>query len=444
MNAIEDDRAALDDGSGGARAELDLARVLRQRLRLIGSVLRARVFARTNGTAAGKYRLAIANAAASPSITFPTDLTLNTNQIVVVRYNVATGASTLWVNPTSGEQSASVTATDPTSGTNAVWFDLAQSAPGTNGMGNLSLDNLKIANSFPEVTAVWDNRWGTTNDSKWETPTQWSLGTPSSNQLGPLIANAPSKTVTIDLFTAWYWLSSLSVSNLTVTSPDASTTNMLLLDKVGAYYPLVVSNVFTLGSGGALTLFDSVLYLPGLPSRPWGSPGFYVDGPVLLSTNASLSASNVSILAGNFSGSTNGAITLDEGSLLAGQLVLGNAGGALGSLTLNAGLLTFPSGTNLFIGGASNAVGTLTVNAGQVQASNSWVYVGAPGEGTLIANGGEIKPWALRVGHSGPGKRAADVRLYPSLQAFYSPTTPGSATASAPATTSGWWPSGTG
>jgi hypothetical protein len=364
--------------------------------------LRARVFARTNGAAAGKYRLAIANAAGAPSVTFPADLGLSTNHTVVIRYNVLTGASTLWVNPGNAEQSASVTAIDPVIGTNIVWFDLAQSLSTTNGMGDLAVDSLKIANSFPEVTAVWDNRWTALGDSKWENASQWSLGTPSNSQTGPLIANAPSKAITIDSFTAQFWPTSLAVSNLTVSAPDASTTNTLRLDNVGANYPLVISNVFTLGSGGALTLIASALQLPGLASRPPLSPGLYLDGPVMLSTNASISASNVSILAGNFSGSTNGAITVDEGTMVAGKMVLGNAEGALGSLRLHSGLLSFPGGTNLIVGGASNAVGALTVNGGLLDASSSLVVIGGSGSGSATASGGEIRSWGLTLGKGGP------------------------------------------
>jgi hypothetical protein len=363
---------------------------------------RARVFVTTNGAAALSWRVGIANAASSTTNYFASNLALSSLHRLVIRYNAAAGTANLWLDPAT-EADPSLLATDTSSPALINSFVLRQAPSTTNGVGVLQIDDLKIASSFAEVIAVWDNRWISGASSKWETPANWSQGSPSGSQVGPLLANAPSKTVTIDATTAMYFPSTLTVSNLTLSSPDASTTNTLLLDSAGADHPLVVSNLFTVGAGGALTLADSALSLPGLGSKPLWSPGLYVDGPVTLQKNSLLVATNVSLLAGNFSGSTNGAITLDNSTLQAGNIVLGNADGAFGSLTLNESLVTFPGGTNLFIGGASNAVGALTVNSGQLLAPNSLVFVGAPGSGTVTANGGEIKPWALFVGQSGPG-----------------------------------------
>ncbi len=72
---------------------------------------RARVFAMTNGAAPGKFRLGISNGGFN-TVNFPQDLDLNTPYTVVTRYNVGTGASTLWINPIA-PGSPSVSATDP-------------------------------------------------------------------------------------------------------------------------------------------------------------------------------------------------------------------------------------------------------------------------------------------------------------------------------------------
>ena len=56
---------------------------------------KARVFALTNGAAAGKYRIGIANGGFTTA-GFPVDLSLNTPVVVITRYDVASATSKLW------------------------------------------------------------------------------------------------------------------------------------------------------------------------------------------------------------------------------------------------------------------------------------------------------------------------------------------------------------
>jgi len=120
-------------------------------LRDNGSGFRACVVATTNGVTVGKYRLGIANqsAASSAKVLYPQDLEPNTPCTVVTRYNVASGASTLWINPSS-ESSASVTATDPPSTQSISTIALRQSG----GIGTNRIDNLKVGTSFSDVITV--------------------------------------------------------------------------------------------------------------------------------------------------------------------------------------------------------------------------------------------------------------------------------------------------
>jgi hypothetical protein len=111
-----------------------------------GNNFRARVFATTNGAADGFFRLAIANTSNSPSADFPADLSLGVTYAVVVRYNVTTGISTLWINPSS-ETDFSVTATDAINTSSVSRFGLRQAA----GIGTLRFDNLRIGGDFADV-----------------------------------------------------------------------------------------------------------------------------------------------------------------------------------------------------------------------------------------------------------------------------------------------------
>ncbi len=389
------------------------------------STSNARVFITTNGAAAAHYRLGIANAASTTTNYLNQDLALSTPYRLVLRFDLASGTNTLWLNPFSETQeyyeAPSVVATDPPRPVAPIKsFALRQTpASGTN-QGVLYVDDLKIATSFPEAAGIWDNRLTATNNAYWENAANWSLSLPTTLQAGSLIANSPSKTVTLDSFTATYYPASLLISNLTLTATNYSTTNTLLLNNIGTNHPLVLSNLLTLGSGGALTLTNSALSLPWGPFIPSWSlrPGFYVDGPVSLYQTSLVTATRGSIMAGNFPGSSNGLITINSGStFLAHNLMLGYADHAFGSLTLNSGTLTFPGGTNMLaIGVATNASGAVTVNGGLLQilgASTCVVggertiygmgHAGGGGSGTLTVNGGEARLSTAFVGISKPG-----------------------------------------
>ena len=110
---------------------------------------RCRVFATLTNATAGSFRLGIANnvnnvAATNPP--FAQDLALNTDCRVIMRYDVASGISTLWVNPAS-EGDPSVTATDTPSTMTVTSFAFRQAA----GIGSFSVDNLLVGASFATV-----------------------------------------------------------------------------------------------------------------------------------------------------------------------------------------------------------------------------------------------------------------------------------------------------
>jgi hypothetical protein len=112
---------------------------------------RARVFATTNGAAAGKYRISIANGGFVTAV-FPQDLSLGETHVVISRYNTGTGESTLWVDPTS-EASPSVSAADATTTTTIYGISFRQQA----GIGSMSIDDLLVGSTFDEVLLILVN-----------------------------------------------------------------------------------------------------------------------------------------------------------------------------------------------------------------------------------------------------------------------------------------------
>src|SRR6266700_2529635 len=112
---------------------------------------RARVFVLTASAAAGRYRVGIANAAASAVAIIATDLTPGVDYQLVVRYNnsaVAATTSTLWLSPCNETQTNNcVTASDTPPSASITTFALRQAT----GMGDLQMDNLLAGTVFSDV-----------------------------------------------------------------------------------------------------------------------------------------------------------------------------------------------------------------------------------------------------------------------------------------------------
>lgn len=103
-------------------------------------------------TPAGKFRLGIANSSQGNAATAQWDVDLDTNvtYTVVTRLLLATGASTLWIDP-SDESSASVTAADTISPLiNATYYSFRQAT----GEGTMFADSLRVGTSFSDVAGA--------------------------------------------------------------------------------------------------------------------------------------------------------------------------------------------------------------------------------------------------------------------------------------------------
>ncbi len=109
---------------------------------------RGRIFASTTGAPDDFFRLGIGNSttATETSGQLPTNLSLNETYFVVTRYDVASGLSTLWLNPIA-ESDPSVTASDTAGPTSISRFAFRQAAS----EGVMQIDDLKVATTFAEV-----------------------------------------------------------------------------------------------------------------------------------------------------------------------------------------------------------------------------------------------------------------------------------------------------
>jgi hypothetical protein len=126
-----------------------------------GSEFYGRVGAGTANAAPGAFRLALANEAWNttiPGVQWPQDLALGVSYTVVTRLNLDTKASTLWLNPVD-ESSPSISAVDLLSwngnlNTYALRQGTSTGASGAEGPGDIRVDNLVVARTFSEATAV--------------------------------------------------------------------------------------------------------------------------------------------------------------------------------------------------------------------------------------------------------------------------------------------------
>lgn len=118
------------------------------------SNFRCLIWASTLNAASGKFRLGVGNTTSSSASTgqLTTDLSTNTSYFVVVRYDVGTGQSTLWLNPIN-ETDPGASATDTTSSISISNFSLREAA----GIGTMLLDDLTVATTFADATGTQSN-----------------------------------------------------------------------------------------------------------------------------------------------------------------------------------------------------------------------------------------------------------------------------------------------
>ena len=119
---------------------------------------KARVRVTTTNVTSGFYRIGVGNSTDAAAFVAK-DLSLNTDYLIVVRYNTVggTAATTLWINPSSEgsiADRADPSDANPTVGITA--FALRQSTSNGSGMGVLALDDLKVGLAFTDVVSGGD------------------------------------------------------------------------------------------------------------------------------------------------------------------------------------------------------------------------------------------------------------------------------------------------
>jgi hypothetical protein len=120
--------------------------------RQVNGGFQARLFATTIGVTPGSFRLGIANDSGNVTnaAIFPMELSPQTKYVVVVRYDVASGTSALWVNPRSQNDTRVIASDTPDIGPIGSWA-FRQNATSTGDIGTLSIDELRVALSFADA-----------------------------------------------------------------------------------------------------------------------------------------------------------------------------------------------------------------------------------------------------------------------------------------------------
>lgn len=102
------------------------------------------------------------------------------------------------------------------------------------------------------------NSWINSGSGNWDQSSNWSLGVLPNSSQSVLIANAGSKTVSINSSTPANFPGSMTVSNLFVVG-STNTENTLLLNNFGTNVPLTVLNSLMLQNGGQVQNLNSGL-----------------------------------------------------------------------------------------------------------------------------------------------------------------------------------------
>jgi hypothetical protein len=206
-----------------------------------------------------------------------------------------------------------------------------------------------LAGTFGSATArAQTNSWSTSASDKWEAASDWSLGLAPTSTQSIYVTNSFPKIVTIDSTTAGSFPNTMTVSNLSLWTPDSSI-NTLLISNIGTNLPLTVLVSLTVSNGGELVISDSAVIVSG-------------------ATNGFLSLG--------------GEVDLESGSLLVSNVAaVGPEPGSPGSLMIN-GTSSFSG--YLAVGLDTNAFGDVLLLGGQLTLTNGPTAVGLYGAGQLI------------------------------------------------------------
>jgi endonuclease/exonuclease/phosphatase family metal-dependent hydrolase len=183
-----------------------------------------RIWAFSGGAGSAKFRLGISSTSSSIiSATNTTELSLNTDYLVVTRLVTSNSMAKLWINPTA-ESDASVSTSEDPSAFSVVAYAFREAS----GEGNLTIDNLRVGTSFLDVV---------TNAIPQQSPTILASPTNQSTFEGGTVTFNLSAAATPA--PAFQWL--LNGTNL----PGATSSNLTLTNVSFAqsgFYSVNISN----------------------------------------------------------------------------------------------------------------------------------------------------------------------------------------------------------
>jgi T5SS/PEP-CTERM-associated repeat protein len=235
---------------------------------------------------------------------------------------------------------------------------------------------------FGATTNDWINNLG----GLWRDGVNWSSNVPPDVSFNfTLLTNAGTKTVTIDAATP---ANNLSIQRLTLSAPAGATNTLRLVD-LTTNVPLQLSSTLTVGPRALLSLTNSAITI--------GSGGILdVTGGAVISENSEIDCSQT---AASKLGDANGAVgslTLSGGRLRVFQIQIGALSGAQGVLQISNGLLN--SSSLISLGDKLNSSGTITLAGGQLLVTNDITKVGNLGTGQLNIAGGVARFAFLSLG----------------------------------------------
>jgi hypothetical protein len=237
------------------------------------------------------------------------------------------------------------------------------------------------------------NAWTGTASGKWETSSEWQQGTPSLAQSGILINNPGSKSIVLDSNTVTYFPTSMTVSNIALIG-NSGAVNTLVLRQAGTNTPLNVLGEVNVGSNGSIRIEESSLRI----DPPPGTYGLSLSGGELEIDSGSLlfptSASAAVGLAGN------GIVTVNGGTVQAGEIDLGAGPSATGTLVLTGGTLYDPYGV-IYLAPGLGATGILVITGGNFLMTGSDLFLGLYGTGQFTMLDGTAQIPGLHLGNAG-------------------------------------------
>ncbi|HXI69213.1 MAG TPA: thrombospondin type 3 repeat-containing protein [Verrucomicrobiae bacterium] len=257
------------------------------------------------------------------------------------------------------------------------------------------------------------NIYTNTSSGRWEVSSNWSLGAPGATD-SSFITNPAATTpitVSIDATTSSSFTNTMTVANLTISSPANSYTNTLFLNNAGTTTPLHVISNLTILPGGALTIFGSALKVDNGTTPTTTDTGSEVelDGNNVLAVNSTMDTSHAmyTTVGGHiFGGGGPGNLSMSNCTFTPHNFYVG--------YQFN-GTATFENCSNVFgygltMGGSVLAVGNMFFNGGTWIATNTYVgpdspliNLGVNGTGNLTISNASVQLGATAIGNSGAG-----------------------------------------